>query len=184
MTDFKNIYKMNSMEKDLQSLFAAKVKVFRLPRYNELPNVGLYLEQVVKYINGYLEPIGCPGITPSMVSNYVKKDVIPSPVKKQYYAEQIAHLIFVSIGKNVISMENITQLFKMQKETHDAETAYNYFCLELENMLGAICGLNDEVKKIGISSSQEKAMLRSVTIAVSHIIFVNNCFNELKSDEK
>lgn len=172
------------MKKNLQSQFAAKFKDFRLPRYCELPTVGLYLEQVVKYINGYLEPIGCPGITSSMVSNYVKKNVISAPVKKLYYAEQISYLIFVSIGKNVISMESIIQLFKMQKETHNVETAYNYFCLELENMLGAICGTNSELREIGVTNSLGKAMLRSVTIAVSHIIFVNNCFNEIKSETK
>ena len=27
------------------------IENFRLPRYNEIPNVGLYLEQVIKYIN-------------------------------------------------------------------------------------------------------------------------------------
>ena len=26
---------------------------FRLPAYNEIPDVGLYLEQVAKFINGY-----------------------------------------------------------------------------------------------------------------------------------
>ena len=167
------------MEKDIKALFAEKVVDFRLPRYNELPNVGLYLEQVTKYINGYIVPLGCLEITTSMVSNYVKKGVISPPVKKQYYAEQIAYLIFVSIAKNVLSIESIAQLFVMQKATDSAETAYNYFCSEFENMLSYICGLKDTMDNIGVKNTEEKIMLRSVINATSNIIFVNNCF-ELK----
>ena len=40
---------------------------YRMPRYKEIPNVGLYLEQTVKYINECLAPIEI-SITPSMLS--------------------------------------------------------------------------------------------------------------------
>ena len=44
---------------------------FRLPRYTQIPDVGLYLEQVVRYVNAHLAPLGEPELTSSMVSNYV-----------------------------------------------------------------------------------------------------------------
>ena len=53
---------------------------YRMPRYKEIPNVGLYLEQTVKYINECLAPIEI-SITPSMLSNYVKKGYIDRPKK-------------------------------------------------------------------------------------------------------
>lgn len=53
---------------------------YRMPRYKEIPNVGLYLEQTVKYINECLAPIEI-SITPSMLSNYVKKGYIDRPIK-------------------------------------------------------------------------------------------------------
>ena len=56
-------------KKEIQNL----INDFSLPRYNDIPNVGLYLEQVVKYISEYLEPLGSFSLTSSMVSNYVKK---------------------------------------------------------------------------------------------------------------
>ncbi len=171
------------MEKDLKAQFVARVEVFRLPRYSELPNMGLYLEQVTKYINGFLNTLGCPEITPSMISNYVKKGVISAPVKKQYNAEQIAYLLFVSFAKSVLSLENIMQMVIMQRAIYDVETAYNYFCSELENMLRYIADLQDTVKNIGTTNTEEKTMFRSVIIAASHIVFLNNCFesvNELR----
>ena len=78
---------------------------YRMPRYKEIPNVGLYLEQTVKYINECLAPIEI-SITPSMLSNYVKKGYIDRPVKKQYYADQIAYAIYIVIIKQVLSMDN------------------------------------------------------------------------------
>ncbi len=169
------------MKNDIKALFVARVEAFRLPRYRELPNMGLYLEQVTKYINGFLNTLGCPEITSSMVSNYVKKGVIAAPVKKQYNAEQIAYLLFVGFAKSVLSLENIMQLVAMQKATYDSETAYNYFCSELENMLRYIGGLQDTLKNVGTSNSEEKTMFRSVIIAASHIVFLNNCFDAVKN---
>ena len=43
-----------------------------LPEYREIPDVGLYLDQAVKYINGILEPYPDLQVTGSMLSNYVK----------------------------------------------------------------------------------------------------------------
>ena len=90
---------------------------YRMPRYKEIPNVGLYLEQTVKYINECLAPIEI-SITPSMLSNYVKKGYIDRPIKKQYYADQIAYAIYIVIIKQVLSMDNIASLFVLQKATY------------------------------------------------------------------
>ena len=179
------VYKIRyntDMKYDMKALFAEKVRGFRLPRYAELPNMGLYLEQVTKYINGLIAPLGCPEMTSSMVSNYVKKGVIAPPVKKQYDAEQIAYLIAISLIKSVLSLENISQLFAMQKEMYDSETAYNYFCMELENMLHVISDLKDSEDVIGETNSEVKTMLRSTTMAVSHIVFIESCFSVLEGE--
>ena len=73
------------MENNIKSQFAEKVRDFRLPVYAELPNMGLYLEQVTKYINGQLSPLGFPEVTSSMISNYVKKGVVSAPVRKHTF---------------------------------------------------------------------------------------------------
>lgn len=154
------------------------VESFRLPRFREIPDVGLYLDQTVKYINRYLEPLGGLEITSSMVSNYVKKGYIQSPVKKQYNAEQIAYLIAITIIKSVIPMEHSAQLFSMQKEVYTAQVAYDYFCCELENMMLYTFGLKDAPEEIGVTDTELKRMLRSVIIAVANISFVTHRLNE------
>lgn len=75
------------MKKILQQENAA---YFKLPTFEEIPDVGLYLEQTATFINKYLEPLLGSELTPSMISNYVKKKMIARPEKKQYSREQIA----------------------------------------------------------------------------------------------
>ena len=164
------------MKKTINEEKMNSIKKFRMPRYQELPNVGLYLEQTAKYINGFLAPLGCMEITTSMISNYVKKKLIDGPQKKQYYADQIAYLFFIAIAKNVLSMEHIQILFERQKETYPNQVAYDYFCSELENHIFFLFGLKDTIEQIGISSTSEKEMLKSVLISASHIIYLNNLF--------
>ena len=160
-----------------------KIDGFRLPRYKEIPAVGLYWDQTVKYINSFLQPLGCMEITSSMVSNYVKQGLVNKPVGKLYYEDQIAHLIFITIAKSVLSMEHIALLFKYQQRVYTDQVAYDYFCSELENMLFFIFGLKDNVENIGNTASMEKEMLRSLIIAVANIIYLSHGFERLKENE-
>lgn len=159
----------------------ACIEQFRMPRYREIPDVGLYLDQTVKYVNRYLAPLGCMEITSSMVSNYVKKGYISNPVRKQYGADQIAYLFFITVAKTVLSMENIARLFDMQKAAYDSETAYDFFCMELENMLQYTFGLKSELAVVGapMDQSEAKTMLRSTIIAITHIIYLSSRFDAM-----
>lgn len=154
------------------------IKSFRMPRFHELPDVGLYLDQTTKYINGFLAPLGWE-ITASMISNYVKKGLITNPVKKQYGAQQIAYLFFVAIAKNALSMENIKKLLDIQKELYDPHTAYDYFCTELENMLLHIFGVTEKIEDVGTSNSEVKQMCRGLIIAVVHIVHLKTYFEKI-----
>ena len=151
------------------------IQGFHMPRYQDIPNMGLYLEQTTKYLNHFLAPLGCMEVTSSMISIYVKKGLISSPVKKLYYADQIAYLFFIIIAKQVLSMENIVELSERQKKTYTVPVAYDYFCCELENMLYYVFGLSDSVAKIGVTATHEKTLLRSVIIAAAHIIYLDRC---------
>ena len=166
------------MEKKIQNALADSMRGFRLPRYEELPDVGLYLEQTTKYINHFLKPLGCIEITGSMIRNYVKMGLVANPVKKQYRADQIAHLISVTILKQVMSLEHISQLFARQKEVYTNPVAYDYFCTELENILYFRFGLKDSVDDVGVTFSMEKDMLRSAIMDVSHMIYLDACFGQ------
>lgn len=154
---------------------------FALPRYNEIPNVGLYLEQCTKYIEDYLRPFHDLTITGSMISNYVKKGLIKNPVRKQYDRDQIAYLIFISFAKSVLSLENIRLLMEMQKRTYDNCQAYDYFCKEFENILYFVYNVKD-VLDTSVAGSDEKLMLRNTIITVCHKLYLDQCFYSIGAD--
>lgn len=163
---------------------SAAVRELRLPRYSEIPTVGLYLEQTAKYISEYLDPLqeGC--LSASMISNYVKKRLIPSPVKKQYDRDQIAYLFFIALGKNVLSLDHIARFIQLQEQTYTRQRAYDYFCVELENVLYYTFGIKQEVDNVGVDSTDEKVMLRNTIIAISHKIYLEKCFQAMAEEKE
>ena len=174
------------MEKKLKRQMAEPIRGFRLPRYAEIPTVGLYLEQTIKYINSFLAPLGCLELTGSMVSNYVKKGLIPAPVKKQYFPEQICYLFFVAVAKNLTSMENIDLLISVQRSSYTLPVAYDYMCRELENMLYYFFGLKDAPEDVGETESDEKNLLRGLIMSAANVIYLNNyieCVRKYAKDE-
>ena len=168
------------MKKETNLKQKANIQEFHLPKYSEIPNVGLYLEQVAKYINGYLEPLACMELTTSMISNYVKKGIVSNPVKKQYYAEQIAYLFFIAVAKNVLSIENIHIILKMQKEVYDCETAYNYFCEKFQQMLRTVFYGEEILSLKNEKNYQVKNMLQSVLFATAHMVYLNDQFVDIR----
>ena len=168
------------MNEKMKEEIVASIQEFKLPRYREIPDVGLYLEQVAIYISDSLAPLGNVAFTRSMISNYVKKGIIGSPVKKQYSREQIAYLFFVAVSKTVLSMEDIRLLFEMKETMYDSSTAYDYFCEEFENVLRYVFGIKESLDIVGVEDTEEKGRLRNTIITVAHKIYLDKCFARIK----
>ena len=153
---------------------------FRLPRYAQIPEVGLYLEQVVRYINARLAPLGEPELTGSMVSNYVKQKLVPAPQKKLYTAEHLARLLFIAVVKPVVPLEGLRLMFSIQEECYPLQTAYDYFCDEFENMLGAAFGVAPAVEGLGETESDAKDLLRSTISATVNKVCLDRYLEEYR----
>ena len=158
------------------------IRNFRLPRYHEIPNVGLYLDQTTKYISEYLAPLGDYGLTNSMVSNYVKKGLITNPVKKQYDRDQIAYLFFIAVAKTVLSLDALTGFISLQKRTYPLETAYNFFCNQMEGTLQFACELTDIAEVGDLETTQEKRLLYSCIVAVTQRIYLEKSLEAIAAE--
>lgn len=123
----------------LDSEFARAVQSFALPRFRDIPDIGLYREQLIDYLDSLFKPLGAcsdgPWITSSMVNNYVKSRLVPAPVNKRYSREAIARLIVICVFKQTLSIAQIGKLFGIQRMTYRTETAYDYTVRELEHAL-------------------------------------------------
>lgn len=171
------------MKLETKQRVAASVSGFRLPRYNEIPNVGLYLEQTAKFISEYLAPLGDYALTTSMISNYVKKGLVDNPVKKQYDRDQIAYLFFIALAKNVLSLDALTNFIRIQKRTYPLQVAYDYFCRQLEGILCFTFELSDAMEAGDMESTDEKRLLYSCIVAMTQKIYLEKCLEAIATEE-
>ena len=87
---------------------------FHLPRWQQLPSMPLYLEQVLALLEEWLGPyLGKEDgtiLTKTMINNYAKNNLIPPPEKKKYTKEHILCLIFIYYFKNILSISDIQRI--------------------------------------------------------------------------
>ncbi len=170
------------MEEYTKKAIQRSIQAFRLPKYEEIPELGLYLDQAVKYVAEFYAPLQSVSLTSSMVRNYVKQKLIPNPEKKLYHRDQIAYLFFIATAKTVLSLEDLQVFIALQKQTYHMKTAYNYFCMEFENILFYVFGLKDTLDEVGVDSTDEKTILRNIIITVAHKVYLEKCLRALQDE--
>ncbi len=117
-----------------------ELKKLSLPKWEDLPNIDLYMDQIITYLDDVLSNIiknekSEKIITKTMINNYVKQEIIPPPEKKKYSKIHIAELIVICILKEVYSIPNIKNLISLALSTSEADICYNRFCNYYQNCL-------------------------------------------------
>lgn len=110
----------------------AKFKNYSLPQWNELPDIELYMDQIIslleKYLKIYYETLGTEKtITPSMINNYVKLGTIPPPTKKRYSKIHLAYLLVVCTLKLTHDMATIQKIMPAELSSQEVEQTYTSF---------------------------------------------------------
>lgn len=91
-----------------------EILVLELPTWEVLPDIGLYMDQVVTLMDRTFSPALPKGeMTKSMVNNYVKVGMIPRPTGKKYDRDHLAMLIMIGVLKQALSMESISRLLEV-----------------------------------------------------------------------
>ena len=117
--------------------WSAGLAAQRLPRWDELPDIDLYLDQVLTLLDKYLGPFlpenGGHALTASMINNYVKLRIVPAPVKKRYGRVQLAYLLVIGLLKQVLPIPDVKTLLESQFEGAQEQTngfakAFDCFC--------------------------------------------------------
>lgn len=148
---------------------------FSLPRYAELPTMGLYLEQVTAYLNTQLAPLEDVRLTSAIVSNYVKHHLITGPVKKLYGRDQLADLIFIAVAKNILPLGDIRVAVRVQQNSRgDRASAHDGFCEELEAAVEAAG--NDQPLFVPVTRTPAQQMLHDLALAAAYKANVDRFF--------
>lgn len=113
---------------------------FRMPRWNDLPPVPLYLDQVLVLVDEWLGPYLSGHkrkvLTRTMVNNYVKLKFIPAPVNKKYDQVTVASLFVIAVLKSVFSIEETALLIQLALNHSEQNVAYDGFCEYMEEAVG------------------------------------------------
>lgn len=104
--------------------------IFSYPKWEDIPNIDLYLDQVLLYVNQVCAPVSPDkdkGLTASMVNNYVKHGYLTKPDKKKYQRKQIARLIAITTLKSVFSIQEIAQTLNSLQTQASSDQLYDAF---------------------------------------------------------
>lgn len=151
------------------------VNNFHIPRWDELPNIDLYMDQVLNYIEGCLKDYiklesNEKIITKTMVNNYVKQDIILPPVNKKYNKLHIAELFAICILKQVYSISEIKELLNLALSSNSAENSYNKFCDYLtESLISTFNGTEYSSKP---NLTKEQYLLKNVVQSFANKLYV------------
>lgn len=94
--------------------WADELEKYKFPGWEALPDIDLYMDQIITYLERqmsiYMQSTEEKPITPAMINNYVKSEVIPRPLQKKYAREHLVYLMAVLHLKQVLSLSDITRL--------------------------------------------------------------------------
>ena len=158
-----------------------KILEFHLPRWEELPNIDLYMDQVVSFIEEtliVLVPLKDSKkdnfITKTMINNYVKQGILKPPSNKKYNKSHIAKLIVICILKHVYSINDINSLIKLALETSGIELSYNKFCILLEKCISST--FKKEEFNYEENWTEERYLLKYVIQSFANKLYVEKTF--------
>ena len=126
------------------------IRGYSLPEWEELPDIELYMDQVITLISKYLDIYHKvsnvdKSVTPAMINNYVKLKTIPAPVKKRYSKIHLAYLLIVCTLKQTLDMSTIQKIVPVDLTEDEIKKVYTSFA---ENQKKAFEHVSASIKSL------------------------------------
>ena len=106
---------------------------YHLPEWNAIPDLGLYMDQVIVLLEQYLSFIPAPTgtkerfVTSSTINNYVRLKIMPAPVKRKYHRVHIAYLIMILTMKQSISISDVQKVIPPGSSEAEVRAVYENY---------------------------------------------------------
>lgn len=103
-------------QKEIMSMLVKNFSEIDYVGYNDIPDIDLYIDQVTSFIDSHLESVkrnpDDKTLTKTMINNYTKNNVLPSPNKKKYSKNHILTLIFIYYLKTFLSIKDVKAIME------------------------------------------------------------------------
>ena len=111
---------------------------FSLPSWENIPDIGLYMDQVIVLLSQYLgliSPVEDKDsedgdasdekiFSASSVNNYVRLKIMPAPIKRRYYRIHIAYLIIILTLKQAVSINIVKEMLSNELPEESVQELY------------------------------------------------------------
>ena len=138
----------------------------------DIPNIDLYVDQVTTFIESQLSSLKRDEdekiLTKTMINNYTKNHVLPSPDKKKYSKDHVLTLILIYYLKSFLSIKDIQTLLEPITD--------KYFGTESELSFYA---LYEELVAQG--NGQSKALIKDV---IAKYNAMQNAFSDAPEEDQ
>jgi len=134
----------------------SEIQDFKQADWDKLPDIGLYMDQVQTYIerqiNAYAKSDKDKLLTPAMINNYIKDDLIPRAESKKYSNSHVALLIMIATLKQVLSMQDLKALLADKRQADQVKGIYEHYLMYQQQDLSELAA------EVGKRLSEEQAI--------------------------
>lgn len=160
------------MEEKVQATLKA-LKDYRMADWDHLPDLDLYMDQVISYLaRGSLKGKDNE-LTPSMINNYVKEGLLSRANNKRYGREHLAYLQVINHLKQVI---NVKELKLLLADFAKDRTAEQFHTDAVQFM--------DEILQEGLNTLENTPSDAAFRFALRSYIYRLIALNLLGAEEK
>ncbi len=159
---------------------------YRLPDWDEIPNFGLYMEQVLQLLTDYLDYLppelkAEQFITAATINNYVRNRYMPSPQKKKYYRIHIAYLVMICSLKQRLNISTIHRMIPVgipEEKVRAIYTAYvaqhrvtaKYFIEQVKTIAAPILDHPERQSNVSVDNGNDLISISAITSCLSGLL--------------
>ena len=165
----------------------------KMPTWNDLPSIDLYMDQVIILMNQYLKNFlssdteGAMNITPPMINNYVKNGIIPAPIKKKYSREHLAKLLVICILKPVMEISAIAQIMERTENRSGTQRMLDDLADLFESRLRTLAAIitsdienEEKTEDLLCAITAENALSAGTEKIIANLAYTSFCKKESK----
>lgn len=187
---------MDTINKSLEN-WLNDLNNFSFKSFEQLPDLELYMDQVVTFLEKQLYVFQTSTmdkqITPSMINNYVKGEVLPAPVSKKYSKEHLALIEEICTLKQVLSIAEVKQILDKSYSDQDKSTSFNHFnelnSEKTSNVVSEAFKLLNDVDDNDYSKLNDIALEFAITAncyinIAKRILYLSRAYERIEEQEK
>lgn len=148
-----------------------EIQDFKQADWDKLPDIGLYMDQVQTYIERQITAFTKPEkdklLTPAMINNYIKDDLIPRAESKKYSNSHVALLIMIATLKQVLSMQDLKALLADRRQPEQVKEVYDHYLLHQQQDMSEISKVVSERLAAELKGDDDMEMLRMAALELS-----------------